>query len=190
MSAVHESPRRHRVSAEEFLRMAEAGVFDPEARLELIEGEIVEMAPIGQPHAAVVATLHELLVLQLSKRAFVWSQSGLVLSEWSVPQPDLAVLARRADNYRNANVTPGDVLLAIEVADTSFAFDKGRKAQLYASHGVRELWVVDVRGERVLVFRNPRAVGYALLDTYSGNDELHALALPDLRLTVAQIFPR
>src|SRR5438105_4279740 len=99
MNLVPEYPQRHLVTADEYLRMGEAGIFPPEARLELIEGEIIEMAPIGSPHASTVAVLNRLFVLQARDLAFVWGQSPVIIGAFSVPQPDLALLEPRADNY-------------------------------------------------------------------------------------------
>ena len=103
MSASHEYPQKHLISAEEYLRMGEGGVFAPDARLELIEGEIIEMAPIDPPHAACVSRLHELVVHRASAPAIVWGQNPVIVSDRSVPQPDLALLRRRADYYSTSH---------------------------------------------------------------------------------------
>ena len=119
VSAILEYPQKHPISAEEYLRMGEAGVFAPEARLELIEGEIVEMAPVHPPHAGLVRRLSRLLFEQVGPRAQVSVQAPLVLSDRSVPQPDIARLRPRADDYMGAHPQASDVLLVVEVSDTT-----------------------------------------------------------------------
>ncbi len=127
--ALMRKPRRF--TLEEYHRMGEAGILDEDERVELIEGEIVEMSPIGPLHGSVVARLVSLLVRQLGDRAIVWPQNSLVLrAVVSQLQPDLALLRPRADYYRSANPEPRDVLLVIEVVDSSV--DRDRRVKLYA----------------------------------------------------------
>jgi Uma2 family endonuclease len=123
MSAILDYPQKHPISAEEYLRMGEAGVFAPDARLELIEGEIVEMAPIGSPHAGCVNKLNRLFVLRTVDRAVVSVQHPVIISDRSVPQSDLAVLRARADDYSGSHPRVPDVLLVVEVSDSTLAFD-------------------------------------------------------------------
>lgn len=190
MNAVREFPRRHPISSQEYLRMAEAGVFDPEARLELIEGDIVEMAPIGPPHAGTVTRLTRLLVRLVEDRAIVSIQSPVIVSDRSVPQPDLAVLVARPDDYSKAHPQTADILLAIEVSDTTLAFDKGLKADVYARAGIRELWVLDVNRREVVVHRQPERDGYLRILTLSGEASVSPIALPSVSLTVDELFPK
>ncbi len=119
MSAVLEYPQRHPISAEEYLRMGEAGVFAPEARLELIEGEITEMAPFGSPHAGTVTVLNRLPTGAAGDRGVVRVQNPLRLGERSMPQPVLALLRPRADSYGQSHPTAADVLLAVSVSALS-----------------------------------------------------------------------
>ena len=156
-----EWPRPHRLTVDQYHRMAEVGLLSADARVELIEGEIVDMAPIGGVHAAVVDMLSELLIEQTRRAFIVRTQGPVALSPFSEPQPDIAILKRRADWYRSSAPTPDDVLLIIEVSDATLRFDRGAKAKLYARHGVPEYWVVDLVHRRILVFRNPRKGEYA-----------------------------
>lgn len=190
MSAQIDHPKRHLVTAQEYLRMGETGVFAPDARLELIEGEIFEMAPIDPPHAGAVITLTRLLIQRAGEQAAVSVQNPVIASELSVPQPDFALLKPRRDNYSTAHPRRGDILLAIEVADTTLATDLGIKAPLYARGGIPEFWVVDVNEKVVHVFREPGAQGYRTSFIAAGGDELAAVELPQVRLRVAEIFPR
>jgi Uma2 family endonuclease len=188
-NTVLEYPRRHAVSASEYLRMGEAGVFGPEARLELIEGEIIEMTPIGSPHAGAVKTLNRLLVRLAGDRAVVSVQDPVVLGDRSVPQPDLALLEPRADGYAAAHPTAANVLLAIEVADSTLSFDLGTKVPLYARAAVPEVWVIDVNEQAIRVYRDPTASGYKTSFTVTGQDNVASVALPDVHVVVSSLFP-
>ena len=182
-------PLRHLVSAAEYLRMGESGVFARETRLELIEGEVVEMAPIGSPHAGTVIALIDLFSLKIGRQALLSAQSPLALSDLSVPQPDLAVLRRREDHYTRTHPTPSDALLIVEVSDTTRDFDLGAKATLYARGGVAELWVVDVHERAIRVFRDASDSGWRSSFTATGMDRIVCQGLPTLELTVSEVFP-
>jgi Uma2 family endonuclease len=181
-------PQKHPISAEEYLRMGEAGVFAPEARLELIEGEIVEMAPIHPPHAGLVRRLSRLLFQQAGPRAQVSVQAPLVLSGRSVPQPDLALLKPRADDYMSGHPEPSDVLLVIEVSDTTLAFDSKVKAALYARGGIAEMWVVDVSGRAIQVYREPVESGYRVNFSAPAGKTVGCRALPGIAIDVGALF--
>lgn len=189
MSAVLEYPQRHAVSAQEYLRMGESGVFAPEARLELIDGEIVEMAPIGSRHAGMVKVLNRLLSRAAGDLAIVSVQDPLVIGDRSVPQPDLALLKPRADSYSSSHPSAADVLLVVEVADTTLAFDLGTKIPLYARGGIAETWVVDLQERAVRVFRDPSASGYRASFTVSGGGSVAPLALPAVDVAFSELFP-
>ena len=189
MSAVLENPQRHRVDVQEFLRMAAAGVFRPEARLELIEGDIIEMAPIGSRHAGVVKSLNRLLNQLAGNKALISVQDPLVIGKRSMPQPDLAILKPRADNYSTSHPVAEDVLLVIEVADSSLAFDTGTKVPLYARAGITETWVVDVEEKVIRVFRDPTAKGYQTSFTVSVKEKIAVPSLPKAMISVADLFP-
>ena len=189
MSAILDHPHRHPISAEEFLRMDEAGVFAPEARLELIDGEIIEMAPIKPPHAGGVAQLGELFIQRAAGRATVWVQGPLRVSGTSLPLPDLALLRRRADFYKGTLPTVADVLLVVEVSDTSLAFDVKTKAPLYARCGVPEVWVVDINERVVRVYRDPAEGGYQSTLVAQVGERVACSALPEVAVEVAELFP-
>jgi Uma2 family endonuclease len=129
--------------------MAELGLLAPEARTELIEGEICDMPPIGSRHAATVSWLHRQLVKAVDDRAVVFEQSPLRLSRHSEPQPDLMLLRPRRDRYSESHPTARDTLLIIEVSDSTWLYDREIKMPLYAAYGVREAWLVDI-GVRTL----------------------------------------
>src|SRR5690349_24566351 len=153
--AMDEFPRRHRITVEEYYRMAEVGLLAPDARVELIDGEIIDMSPIGNPHISTVDRLLELLFFALNKRAIVRCQAPLVIGQYSAPEPDIAVLARRENFYADRHAGAGDTLLVIEVSETSLRYDLQTKMRLYARHGIRELWILDTAFKQLHVFRRP-----------------------------------
>jgi Uma2 family endonuclease len=180
-----ECPRRL-FTAEEFERMAGAGIFGPEERLELIDGEIVEMSPVGPGHGASIACLTKRFILGLGDRAVVWIQSSAVVALRSVPQPDLALLRPRS--YRRANPRPDDILLVVEVADSSLRYDRRRKVGLYAVAGIQKYWVVGVEREWVEVHRAPEGQVYRDVRRVPLGDTVAPLSFPDLVIPVADIF--
>ncbi len=187
MNAIHDRPRRHAITVEEYARMGEAHVFAPQARLELMEGEIVEMAPIGSAHAAVVNTLDTLL-REVAPRAIVSVQNSLVLSERSAPQPDVVLLRPRADRYYTSHPTAADALLVVEVADTTLEYDLQVKRSLYARAGVVELWIVDINRRELHVFREPE-IDYSIHRVLTASDKAAVAALGDVGFAVSALFP-
>ena len=144
---------RHRINAEQFHKMAEIGMFLPGERVELIEGEIIDMAPIGSFHCGNVGWLTQTFSTAVHCKAIVWVQNALLLADSVEVYPDLALLTPRADFYRTAHPGPDAVLLVVEVADTSSAYDRGIKAELYARHGIAEYWIVDIPARSVRFHR-------------------------------------
>ena len=180
-----ECPRRL-FTADEFERMAEAGIFGEEERLELIDGEIVELTPVGPGHGAAVACLNKQLILGVGDRAVLWIQSSARVALRSVPQPDLALLRPRS--YRRANPTPADILLVVEVADSSLRYDRIRKARLYALAGIQDYWVVGVEGEWVEVYRSPEGESYRDVTRVPRDGTVAPLSFPDIVMSVVDIF--
>lgn len=178
---------RRLFTVDEYHRMGEAGILGEDDRVELIEGEIIEMVPTGSPHASRVKRLNQLFVLRLGTRAIVQVQDPVVLSRFSEPEPDLAVLKPRADFYAERHPEPADVLLVVEVADTSRDFDRDVKAPLYARSGIRELWVVDVRALTVEVHRRPERGAYRELTTHRRGQRVAIAAFPKVSFRVADI---
>jgi Uma2 family endonuclease len=190
MSAALDHPKRHPFSVEEYLRMGEGNVFAPDARLELIEGEIIEMAPIGSPHAGTVAILGRLLERAAGDGAVVWVQNPIRIGDRSMPQPDAALLKPRADMYTRSHPEPADVLLLVEVSDTTLRFDVSTKMPFYARAGIVEAWVVDVENAVVRVFRDPDVAGYRTSFTVAGNESVSARAMPGVVIRMSELFPK
>ncbi len=177
---------RRLFTVDEYDRMVEAGVFGPEDRLELINGEIVEMSPIGLPHAVCVTNLTRIFITRLGDRAVVWTQNPVTASTRSKPQPDLALLRPRS--YRHAHPAVEDVFLLIEVADTSLAYDRRVKLPLYANAGVPEYWIIDTDAEAVETFRAPAASGYRDTRRITRDGTVAPSAFPDVTIRVADLF--
>ena len=135
--------------------MAAAGVLSEDDRVELIEGEVVEMNPIGSRHAACVGRLTELLVRLVGGVAIVWVQNPVRIDDYSEPLPDVALLKRRDDFYALANPQPRDVLLIIEVADSSVEYDRDIKIPIYSRAGVPEVWLVNLPEEAIEIYARP-----------------------------------
>jgi len=156
------APTRRRFDVDAYYRMAEAGVLGDARRVELIDGEIIDMAAIGSPHAAVTNRLARLFARALRDEiALVNIQSPLRLDAYNEPQPDLMLLRPRADDYRTSHPGAADVLLLAEVSEASLAYDRGVKLPLYARFGVPEVWIVDLVGGAVEVYREPKDGAYA-----------------------------
>jgi Uma2 family endonuclease len=177
-----------RISADRYQKMVATGVLTKYDRIELIDGDMINMAPIGPNHAAVTARLTKLFVLSLVDSAIVSPGGPVRLGEYSEPQPDLMLLKPRADFYATRIPTPPDVLLLVEVSDGSLAFDQGTKRALYARHGVAEYWVVDILGQRVHVYCQPTADGYGEAFERTQTDSVSPRALPAVQVTAGMLF--
>lgn len=180
MSAQTESwPRPHRLTVHDYYRMAEVGLLSPDDRTELIDGEIIDMPPIGDRHAAVVRGLTTRLVRAVADAAEVSTQLPVRLSLRSEPQPDFAILKAKRGGYRK-HPLPSDVLLLIEVSDSTLRYDLGKRARLYAAHDIAEYWVFDLQRNRVWRHRKPRGPEYTQRDEIAAG----ALPLPGLEATI------
>ncbi len=168
--------------------MGEIGLFAEDARVELLDGQVIEMEPIGSRHAGCVKYLARTLIAATGDRAVVAIQDPVVLDEHSEPQPDLAILAPRADGYRASHPMPSEIILLIEVADTTLAFDRDTKAASYARAGVPECWVVDLAGDQILVMRSPGPDGYGDVRIRSRDETISVAPLSDVEVDVAEIL--
>ena len=179
---------RHRFTVEDFAHMGEAGIFATDDRVELIDGEIREMAPIGPPHAAIVDRLAELLLGRLAGKVNVRIQNPIRLGRFTEPLPDPVVARRRADYYAGRHPEAADVLLVVEVADSSMLYDQVEKAPRYAAAGMLEVWLVDESGETVTTYSGPGPNGWSRERVLSPGDEVGSVAVAGLRLPVEEIF--
>lgn len=173
------TPTHTKFTAEQFQRMGEAGIFGAEDRIELIDGELIDMAPIGSAHGFAVSQLATALVRAVPAEVMVWTQSSTVLGLYSMPQPDLALLRPREESYARAHPRAHDLLLLVEVSDTTLAYDRGRKLALYARYAVAEVWILDVNGRRLEVFRDPAPDGYRARLAFAPGERVAPAALPE-----------
>ena len=180
--------RRHSFTVDEFAKMGEAGIFTEDHRVELIDGEIREMAPIGSLHAGTVDRLTVVLVELLRRSAIVRVQNPVQLDLHNEPQPDIAILASRDDYYTAGHPKPGDTLLVIEVADSSLAYDLHEKAPRYARAMVPEVWVVDLEAEVIRVLTQPGQSGYANVRVMARGAAIASTSLDGLRVDVDEVF--
>lgn len=176
-------PEKHLFTVEEYRRMARAGIFGQDDRVELIEGEIIHMTPIGSRHAGCVNWLNRAFS-RIQEQCIVAVQSPIVLSERSEPQPDLALLKLRDDLYRQGHARPDEVLLVVEVAETSSSYDRSVKIPLYARADIREAWLVNLETETITVYREPAPQGYRLTETLRSGEHVFCLTFPELKLSV------
>jgi Uma2 family endonuclease len=186
--AIQTEVRRRRFTREEYHRMAEAGILHEDDRVELIEGEIVHMTPIGRRHAACVAELNRLLVPAVGQRALLWPQNPITLPNETEPQPDIVLLRPRADRYLQDDAHPEDVLLLVEVADTSHRYDRLVKLPLYGRAEVPEVWIVDLPGAAIEVYRHPTPTGYSHVERVGRGGIVAPSAFPDIVLSVDAIL--
>ncbi len=181
--------RPHRFTVAEYHRMAEVGILGEDSRVELIRGQIVDTAPIGAPHLGMVNRLTRLLPSVLSGRGMLSVQNPVRLDDGSEPEPDVVVLRPRADDYQTATPCPSDVLLLIEVADTSLDDDRAIKVPLYAENGIAECWIANLVDRLVEVYRQPRNGGYAEVRREGHGKVLDIALLPGVALPVGDLFP-
>jgi Uma2 family endonuclease len=178
---------KYKFNAQQYHLMAEAGVFSHiyDHCLELIKGEIIQMSPIGRKHAAAVARLDRLLQQLFSSQAIIWTQNSIKLDDGSEPQPDLALLKFRDDFYIERLPIPEDILLIIEVADSTISYDRDFKMPLYAEFGISEAWLIDVNDKILSKYTNPSPRGYKASESLDGNDMISVLGV---EIAVKDIF--
>jgi Uma2 family endonuclease len=192
---VEQGFKRMRIEAEkklftvdDYYRMAETGIIGPEERVELIQGEIVKMSPIGDRHAACVIRANRLFTGLLQGKATIGSHTPAQLTDYSEPEPDLVILKLRADDYFAKKVHAEDVLLLVEVSDSTLRYDRDTKVPLYAAAGIPEVWVEDLTGNELLVFREPAGTAYRTCVVLRPGDSISPLAFPEVRLQVAELI--
>jgi Uma2 family endonuclease len=183
-------PVRHRWTVSEFQRMGETRFLDPRARLELIDGELFEMAPIGSFHAGTVTLLAHLFARTVGETAVISVQNPLDLSEHSEPQPDLILLRPRADYYLSEHPQPRDVLLLIEVSDSTVQFDRKTKVPLYARYGIPEVWlVVGPHRRHIAVYRDPQPEQSGYRTQFQVREgTLTPMLLPGVEIHLGEVF--
>ena len=181
------APTRRRFTVEEYCAMVDAGILAEEERIELLNGEILVMPPIGPPHESGTDQLNDQLLYPLHGRALVRVQGSIMLDDSSLPQPDITVLRRR-DNYQRERATAADVLLVIEVADSSLRRDRELKLPHYAAAGIPEVWIANVPARHVEAFSDPVDGVYQSRRIVPADGQISPLAFPDVVLTVGDFL--
>ncbi len=180
--------QRHQITVDQYYQMAQVGLLSPEDRVELIEGEIIDMAPIGSEHSGTVNHLSALLSEATRKRAILSVQNPVRLSDRSEPEPDIALLRPRKDFYSKAHPAASDVLLLVEVAQSSVRYDREIKLPLYARHAIPEVWIVDVEAKQLWVYRDPAGERYASQSEMTQPRKLKLFALREVEIDLAGLF--
>jgi Uma2 family endonuclease len=176
-------------TVEEYFRMVEAGIFQEDERVELVEGEILLMPPMGHSHIGGVTRHARVFIGNASERYTVLIQSTVRLSESSAPEPDLALVKFREDDYSFAHAVPDDVLLIVEIAESSLAYDRDYKAHVYGRAGIPETWVLNLHGDCIERFQEPGTEGYAQHTVLRRGAKISPVSLPDVELAVEELLP-
>ncbi|MGE0885962.1 MAG: Uma2 family endonuclease [Blastocatellales bacterium] len=181
-------PARKLFTTAEYHQLIEAGVLGEDDRVELLNGEILEMSPIGPRHAACVDRLNETLTLMLKGQAKVRVQNPVELGEFSEPEPDLTLLKPREDFYASGHPAPADILIAIEVADSTIEKDRNLKIPAYAAAGIPEIWLVDLLNDRIEIHSNPLNTIYQEVRIIQRGQKFTSPTLPKLKLKADDIL--
>jgi len=178
---------RRRLTVAEFERMIAANIWPEDERIELIDGELINTSPINAPHVYAVTMLTDIFIQTLRRRASVFCQNPVELGEEVRPQPDIALVRPPAARYRTRLAGPADILLVVEVCDTTLAYDRDTKLPLYATANIPEVWLVDVNANTISVYREPRAGAYQQLAAYARGAEVAPGAFPDVKVKMAEV---
>ncbi|MBI5876886.1 MAG: Uma2 family endonuclease [Chloroflexi bacterium] len=175
-------------SADEYEAMTRSGLLGEDDRCELLEGEIIEMSPIGSRHASVVARLTELLIEVVARAAIIWTQNPVRLNDFSEPQPDVAVLRRDESRYAGALPVPTDIQVLIEVSDTSLEVDRTIKLPLYARNGIPTVWLINLADDVVEAYTDPIESAYATQRVARRGERLSLPRFPDSSMSVDDVL--
>ncbi len=175
-------------TVEQYHQMAASGILTERDRVELIEGEIVQMSPIGRKHAVCVDRLTVVFVIALSSKAVIRVQNPIHLSDNSEPEPDFAIVRGQLGNYLAEHPEPKDVIALVEVSDSTIQYDRETKALLYAQKGIQELWLMDLNELTIEVFRMPGPTGYQDIQTFQKGQSLAFQGFPDTFFVVEQLL--
>ena len=175
-------------TVDEYYRMADAGIFGPEERLELIEGEIIEMSPVGDRHIACVNRATALFGSRLAGKAMVSVQNPVRLDRFSEPQPDIVLARPREDYYAGKRLSSEDTFLVVEISDTTVRYDRNRKMPLYAKAAVPELWIENLQENVILVYRNPRENTFSTSLVFRHGDSISLHAFPEFVFRVDELL--
>jgi Uma2 family endonuclease len=185
---VEHTPPPRPITVDEYYDMDRTGLLEPDARVELIEGEVVHMPPIGSPHGSAVDFLDHLLHRAAAERARVRCQLPVRLSNISEPVPDISVVKPRADRYKLSHPTAPDVLLIVEVSHSTLRYDSNVKVPLYARHGIPEVWIVDLKNNQLRTYRSPSEGHYRDTASTADPDTMSVPSVPDVSVDLSELF--
>ena len=180
---------RRKFTVDEYFRMVEAGILQPKERVELIEGEILIMPPMGPPHFGGVTRHARVFISRAANRFSVLVQGPVHLDEHTAPEPDVILAKFRDDDYSFAHAIPEDIFLIIEVAASSLAYDRDVKAHIYGRFNIPETWVLNLPGDCIERFTEPGPEGYAQHTVLRRGDKVRPVSLPDVELAVEDLLP-
>jgi Uma2 family endonuclease len=184
------APAKHRFTVKDYYRMAETGVLTPETRVELLDGEIIDMSPIGPFHGGVTNFLNQFFSVAAKGRWITAVQNPLRLNDHSEPQPDLMLLKPSPDFYRRQHPRPEDVFLLVEISDSTLEKDQEQKLPAYARAAIAEVWIIDLNDESIQVYREPHFAGYFAKTVLRVGDHAAPFAFPDVVVDVAELLKR
>jgi Uma2 family endonuclease len=179
---------KKRFTVDDYYRMAETGILTPQDRVELIDGEIYEMSPIGDRHAMAVNRANMIFARGLGDKVVVAVQNAARLDMYSEPQPDVVLIRPRENFYGKQHPRPEDVLLFIEVSDTTLRFDQNIKLPVYARSRIRELWIVDLNNDVIRVHRKPKGKTYLSVEVRARGESVSPEAFPDFSTPVDELL--
>jgi Uma2 family endonuclease len=185
---MHTEVTKKLFTVDEYYRMAEAGILHEDSRVELIEGEIIQMSPIGIRHASCVSRAIKLFITKLGDRIWLSPQNPVRLSNITEPQPDILLLKPRADFYGSKHPVAEDTCLVFEVSDTTLRYDRDVKLSLYAESGVPEVWIEDLQLNQILVYRKPKGKRYLTSLEFRLGEEVSLAAFPEISFTVDDLI--
>jgi Uma2 family endonuclease len=184
------APTKHRFSVKEYYLMAGTGVLPADARVELLNGEIIDMSPIGPFHGGVTKHLIQLFTAAAKGRWLTSVQDPAHLDEFSEPQPDLMLLKPAADYYSKRHPGPGDIHLLVEVSDSSLDIDRETKLPAYGRAGIVEVWIVNLNESTIEIYREPHFTGYGSKTILRGGEKASPQAFPDVSVDVGELLKR
>ena len=186
---VQTAPAMYRITVAEYHKMIEANVFNENARIELIKGVLVKMSPKGKRHAATTDRISKVFYKLLGERVIVRNQNPILFDDSTEPEPDIALLVPREKEYFDRLPTPADVLLIIEVSDTTLKYDRDTKSLLYAKNGIAQYIVLNVKTREITDMREPSPDGYRYRKTLRSDERFNLVAFPEIEIKVSDLLP-
>jgi Uma2 family endonuclease len=179
---------QHRFNVNEYYRMAETGVLRPDARVELLDGSVIDISPISPLHGGLTKRLNRIFTTLSKNRWVVAVQDPVRLNDHSEPQPDLMLLKPAPDDYTTRHSGPADVFLLIEIADSSLELDRKEKLPVYGRAGISEVWILNLLAKTIEVYREPHFTGYGTKQVLHFGDKASPQAFPDVVLEVVELL--